>query len=1636
MKRAITTLTAALLGAASAQEIATSLPLTSVGNKLMWTVGDQDLKLVVGVSSRVQLDVYGAQFDPQDYRSPDYYGDENYSTERPKAPVASTFTLTNEAGEVVVTQDYGAGAQDWQTLVNADLPAGTYTLKVRTEGNGKNTFAFRLNSVSAAVQADHLNVTIRSNDWIPALNIYNPGGPLSVRMYDGDGPGELEAELRDAAGNVTPIKVSGQLEWDDIKVPEAKGNYTVYLRQPAKTFQYSNTVGFELTSGPITVVQTDTTGQLQIVAELVLPDETLPTEATVRVGEQDYQVNGSVGPLTIPTGDYPVSVQPITGAEVTVQPDQVTVVKEQVQTVKVQVKPDVALSFSADKPEVCVGDVVRFTARATTEFSRQTLPASLRVQLPEGFTANGETSVTAKVDAANPGVLTFEAKAEAGAAGARQIQAALAPWGKTESLDLNVLPTATQIELRRGDLAAAQPGQTVTVTLTIKNSGAVAVPYNLTDAPGELLEALDPAQFSGELAPGEEKTLSYRARVKAGAEGQSELKATLSGACDSSQVVAGTLAVTPPPPPAPAPVVAVQRESTVRIPFDAPKAATQIVVAHQPPAGSEYVAGSSTLNARPVADPERGPSGKLYWTTPGAPRGVLTYKVSHEGALPALTSPTLIGKYANDRLEVLVGDGNVDDLKALQKLSTQTPGENDGLIKLPLSGTVYRDRDRVTVAVIGPVGEAALPSVNGVPVQAATLGKTVTDNEGGQERREFYGQLLQPGENTITYGTQEVKVYLAGTPVRAELTPQQLVADGSTPIRIGIKLLDEAGLANGSTVTVQTSLEPNVADAQPAVASYQVALKDGEGVLELQPMSAPVRFDVRVLVGDQPTVRTFEALPSKTRVGVGTLSAGALLGSGGVAGELRGQSYLETPIGEGKLYVGAVGGATAEPGTDGALTLTRDQTQRLPITDNPLERYPNYGDSSTQEVPLQGIDPVAFRYEHRAFNLQYRQSPLPIDVFNLGLNPTALSGYTRSNPQVSGFVGLLPRTLQVDELATNGTRVYTLSRSGLFPDSEVVELITTDRFTGAESVRTLQRLRDYTVDTSSGVLYFPRALPVSDEDGNGQRLRVTYRLEDPNAARAVAWGAQASTRLFEDRVTLGAAAVQLDGVTTFGARMRYDDGVSRADLLGAYGQGAMVTGLASVQSDRLTARASLRYQQDGYAGPNPVEDGLAASGDALYKLTDRFGVGLTGYYRNTPATSTAAATSGGYADVKGLYNFQPFTVGLGLRAGFGDQAGLGVIGVAGYSQNNYQLRVEHAQPLSGELPATTTLVGSLPLGQNVTLTGRNEYRWGQDNRASLGLVSRFGGTNFSVAYDLPGADGWGNRARFGADTTLPLNERLSLGLNAGYLVDFAGAEDGWNAGASLRYKDERTSATLGSDVARTPQGLRFVVRSGASYSLTDRLTLSADATHTRGPTAADQGTNAALSVALRASRWQGLAYLRYKDGSLAAQRPEVIGEANLEYHTPRFALRGGIAGRSLLTEAGSTTYQVSGSGTYYVTDRLGLGLAARALSQPATNYLGLSLGVEGSYRALPGTWLTVGYNPVGFTGINSNLYTRQGAYLRLDLMLDDAQPGGVRSPVSEPAPPAVPTVTPQESDGTELLTPDPTAPLIAPEGQP
>ena len=1008
------------------------------------------------------------------------------------------------------------------------------------------------------------------------------------------------------------------------------------------------------------------------------------------------------------------------------------------------------------------------------------------------------------------------------------------------------------------------------------------------------------------------------------------------------------------------------------------------------------MSGSSALNSKPISDPQVGPSGRFYWTTPGAPQGILTYKVTHEGSLPALQSPALVGRYAHDRQEVLIGDVDLADLNAASDVQAQSSAENAGAVKLPLSGSVFRERDRITLAVSGTPDDTSLPSVNGVPVSADSLGKTVLDTANNVKRREFYGVMLRAGANTIQFGSESIQVFLAGVPVRAQITPRQLVADGINPIQINIKLLDAQGISTFTpTVTVESSLEPTVKDAQPAVASYQIALKDGEGVLELQPLAAPTRFNVKVKVGDKVFEEKFDAQPSQNRVGIGFLSATAGLDLAGADKSpyygVRGAAYYETPLGGGKLYVAGAAAATGGQGTGG---VSLDASQGLAKSTNPLERYSTFGDSSSEDIPLQGSDPLAFRYEHPSFNVQYRQSSLPISVFDMNITPTALSGFTRTNPGVSGFAAYLSGNQINEDLSANGTRVLNLSHTDVTRDSETVQLVSVSPLTQTETVRTLKRYVDYTLDPVAGVLYFSSPVNLVDETGARQIVRANYTLVNADQNRSLAWGVQVQQDI-GSQFNVAAAVVNIGGVMSSGARVRYTAPQSSGSVLAAYAGGFHADGGLAGTAGPVTFGASFRYQDADYAGLNSTPVGTAAVGQADVKLTDRFGVRLGGDYTSAGAVddqtgTSQAGTRQGHVSLLGTYLLDPVKVGAGLEYGFGDTAGLAGVASLGYVKGDNSVDLQHSQPISGDLKPHTSLRGKVGLGQNVSLNVSDDYEWGGDNAATIGLQSTLGGTNLSVSYDLPGADGSGNRARFGVDTSLPLGEHAGLGLSGSYAYSIATQKSEWNLGPSLKYTTDNLVATAGVDLAQTDH-LRTVVKGGVSYSISDQFSVSLDGTKVFSGVQSETGNQFAVSAALRNGPWQGLSYLRYSDGALGGTNPQFIGEANLEYHRATYALRAGLAGRMLAGDTGSLTFQPSASGTYYVTDSIGIGAAARALFQPGSGYSAYSLGLEASARVLPGTWATLGYNPIGFEGVASNLYTRRGLYVRLDLMLDDGQ---------------------------------------------
>ncbi|WP_045234705.1 hypothetical protein [Deinococcus pimensis] len=1475
--------TLSLLGAASAQDLRTSLPYTSVGDRLAWTSGDQILRLDVTAAGRVTLDLYSPRVDPADYRSASYYGDEQYD----RAGTRTTFTLTDAAGTVVRTVTYDPGRHAWETFLDQDLAAGTYTLKVVTTGNAKNTFAVRLQG-NAALAAETLSVNVHSHDWTPALRVTQDGrGPLTLRIYDGDGNAELAVALRGPDGHVRYLPVSTDRDWIEARLPDQAGQYEVLLAQPSTAKQYSNAVTFALLRGtqgvPLTVARAVRAGTLGVGAWLVLPDTRVPTGTAVTVDGADVDVRER-DERAVPAGEHTVAARAVPGATVSA-PQRVTVAENGRADVTVEVRPVARLDAAVDRISVEVGGTVDLAAFARTAFGG-VLPGTLTLDLPEGLTALDDTSGNVGFDAAHDGELHVRARAER--AGDYEVVARLAPWGLRQVLHVR---------------AVERPAPT-------------PPPVAQNPEPAPVPQVAPPVQ---------------------------------------------------PTPPAPAPDLTLRRSSVVTLPFEAPAVARELVLAHTLPVGATYVPGSSTLDGAPIADPAVGPSGRLYWTLPARTTGTVAYQVEHDGALGALPAPALLARVTSERSEVLMGV--LDELDVLRATRTALPAdaENDGAIRLPLDGSVVRDRDTVTVVVVRGQGEPATLRVNGQDVPESQVGELTVDPNQGTERLTYYGVKLRPGRNTLTFGASTTTVMHAGPARNVTVGAASSVADGFTPVRIVLRATDASGSpASQDYLTVTSSVTPEAADADPSQGGYQVRLVNGEGVLTLPPQVTPGRVTLDVRLGDRVERATVDLTPSRAAVGVG--HASVTLGTqpfGVSAWSARG--YYEGMLGDGKLYAAAA--------SDG-----------LPTPLNANDGYPVYGDASVEAQPLRGLDPVALRYEHPSFSVQYRAHNVPISVFGLGEALTALSVTTRGDTGLSAFAALVPEARVKDVLTPDGTRLVRLGRTGVVPGSDTVQLVTREAVSGKEITRvTLVRDTDYVLDPALGTIEFDRPVTPVDERLDDVRVEVTYRLLDATTNRLPAWGAQVRTRLGD--VSAAAAVVNLDGRTTTGASAQYVQGDTRLDAHAALAEGAQASLDGATKVLGANASFGVRYQDASYSGLNAFETGWTAQANVsspLANVLPGLSVAADAAYRDTFTNRY------GSFGAQGRLTSGAWTFGVGARSAFGDTSGLSALGSVRYAEGPLDIAVTHAQPLTGDVTPNSTASVKFSVLPNVTLRALGRTDWTSDTRATFGVTSTVGGMRVNADYDLPTADGQGNRARFGADTTFAVTPTVSVGVQGALTRDLDDGTGTASVGGSVRYKTDDVSATLGGDVALTNGVPRAVVRGGVTGTVTPDFTLSADVL---SEFSVAPGTRASVSGAYRGEQTSALGYVRLQTGSLGGGTPNVTAEVSAEHHTASFAVRGGLAARTLLDDPGSLTVQPGLGATAYLTDRIGVGVGARAQFQPSTGTARFGLGVEGSVLTLPGTWVTVGYNFTGFEGIG-NTYTRQGLYFRLDLILDEQNGGG------------------------------------------
>ena len=221
---------------------------TVPGDLLGWETDELNVIVSLAQPGYVRLEVYSPAFDPDDYRASlegrTELGDERY--DGGAGDVRSFFTLSR-GGAVMLEREFGVAPHASNVLFEGELPAGEYHLTSSFEGLGKNTFVYTLESDPDADVFFDADATmlfnVRGSELQPVLivELEEQDVPVRFGIYDGDGREELRGRLDTPSGPIE-LPISGDLEWAYVTLGQA-GTFTFSFYQPEDAYQHSNTIG-------------------------------------------------------------------------------------------------------------------------------------------------------------------------------------------------------------------------------------------------------------------------------------------------------------------------------------------------------------------------------------------------------------------------------------------------------------------------------------------------------------------------------------------------------------------------------------------------------------------------------------------------------------------------------------------------------------------------------------------------------------------------------------------------------------------------------------------------------------------------------------------------------------------------------------------------------------------------------------------------------------------------------------------------------------------------------------------------------------------------------------------------------------------------------------------------------------------------------------------------------------------------------------------------------------------------------------------------------------------------------------------------------------------------------------------------
>lgn len=954
--------------------------------------------------------------------------------------------------------------------------------------------------------------------------------------------------------------------------------------------------------------------------------------------------------------------------------------------------------------------------------------------------------------------------------------------------------------------------------------------------------------------------------------------------------------------------------------------------------------------------------------------------------------------------------------------------------------------------------------LNGTPVSPFHFDGRRANKRGDIAVSCWRGVDLKEGGNVLTAirkdrnGTEleriERVVYFAGAPYSAELakTASHLVANGKSIPEIAIRLTDKEGHpARFGILGEYRVLPPHEAyskfdlmrDGLPQVDARQLRYtvgRDGIARIRLKPTTQSGKAVVRLLLdGREEEIEAWLQPEAREWILVGLAEGTA--GYNAASGNME---QLDAADREADFYRDGRLAFFAKGKIKGSWLLTaaydsekdrHDPESRLFQTIDPESYYTLYGDTTEQQYEAASIRKLYLKIERGRFYAMFGD-------YDTGLTVTELSRYNRSfnglKSAYSGdrfgysfFAADTDKAYVKDEIRGDGTSgLYDLSRRDIMVNSDKITIETRDRFhseTIISSTR-LTRFVDYSIDYDSGSLFFKSPVYSRDAAFNPIYIVAEYETED-GSEESYTYGGRGSTKLFDDRVEIGATYIHegpdnaegdLGGVDARvdlgnGFEIKAEASTSRRDESGETFDGEAYMAEVSRRTADFDGRVYFRELGDGFGlgQQNGSESATRKMGaDGAWRFDDQWT--LAGEAYRTDNLDTDAQRD--LAEANLVYRDAPNTLSLGVRTatdryddGETDRSTQLLAGASRmFFDDRVQLRLAHEQSLFGrddsvDFPTRTIIGADVKVAAPVTLFAEHEITQGEDQDSQSSRVGfkatpwNGGQVSTSVGRDLreEGSrlfanlglfQNWQITSRWSVDAGLDRSQSI---LDDGYasfdsdVPTAAGAAEDFTAATlGLGYKADRWSWTGRIESRWADSEDKWGVISGIAGEVHRGLGLSAGAKIFRTETEAGEKTldgDVRLSLAWRPRNTQWIVFdrLDYKfesadDASGDTDARRIVNHFNANYKpVDRLQMAFQYGAKYVFDTIDGERYSgytdLTGvEARYDLTSAWDVGLQVSMLHSWELGQIDYRTGASVGYTLFKNAWVSLGYNFTGF----------------------------------------------------------------------